>query len=170
MQIISCKRPYVVVGICQSWSVTPRSPNCQSYSFFARTHTVADLGRGVRGRQLPSAPRPPFCIALWPYFKSKTANQPSAQTSKNYNILQATRKNARFLNFFQCKNFCADFQRFCLTILGNFCMQNFASFVRKNRPKFSPHDRPLDPHLHYQTCAQILPLDLQTTITIRGTT
>ena len=106
----------------------------------------------------PSAPRPPFCVAPWPYFKLQIANFSCASGAnlQNCNILQGARK--------KCTIFSCVLQLFQkLLILGwlckigfvfcALCVHNFVVFMRKKSIKVQPplHDRSLDPPLYHRS-------------------
>ena len=112
---------------------------------FAPVSSVADLwGGGARGRQPPpSAPRPPFCVAPWPYFKLKIANFSCASGAnlQNCNILQGARKKCTifscFLQLFQKLLILGWLCKIC-SVFCALCVYKFVVFMRKNRSKFSP--------------------------------
>ena len=106
---------------------------------FAPVSSVADLWGGARGRQPPpSAPRPPFCVAPWPYFKLKIANFSCASGAnlQNCNILQGTRKKCTifscFLQLFQKLLILGWLCKICSVFLCFVCVQVCGFYAKKS--------------------------------------
>ena len=101
---------------------------------------VADLG-GLGGASSPSAPRPPFCIALWPYFKLEIAKFSFSKNLQSCSLLQEAHKKYAIFPvvgiFSKNLKFWANFVKIC-SVFGVLCVHNFVLFCKKVLPKFTP--------------------------------